>query len=158
MKLTYLDPWGGRILLADGVLAKLWRKRQRHCWSRERGGILYARFEGRETRIEKASDQLQALSAGRCHLRTSRAAERLDIRTHYEQGLHFVGSWHTHPQPVPVPSVVDTARMVSNFTESRHDLKGFVLVVVGLEPFPQGLSVTVHTERLHVLASPLLEG
>ncbi len=157
MKLIYLDPWGGRVVLTNSVLAKLWRKRQRHCWARERGGILYARFEGRETRIEEASGPLRATSAGRFHLRTSRAAERVDIREHYEQGLHFVGSWHTHPQAIPAPSAVDSARMVSNFTESRHDLKGFVLVIVGLEPFPRGLSVTVHTDKFFRLAAPLIE-
>lgn len=155
MELVYTDPWGGRIIFVKSVLDRLWRSRQLRFRQNERGGLLYATFEGDETRIQVASGPLRPTSSGRLHFKMSLQTEHQDIQEHYARGLHYVGHWHTHPQQVPVPSTMDLDKMSKLYRRSLHDLRGMVMVVVGRGRFPDGLSVTVHTEDAHELPPPL---
>jgi hypothetical protein len=52
-----------------------------------------------------------------------------------------VGDWHTHPQSVPSPSSADISSMVECFSKSRHELKAFLMVIVGTADLPEGLYV-----------------
>jgi integrative and conjugative element protein (TIGR02256 family) len=59
----------------------------------------------------------------------------------FEQGLHYVGDWHTHPEPIPHPSATDTAEILDIFRCSKHELAAMLLVIVGQSTFPKGLFV-----------------
>jgi len=156
MTLVYGDPWGGSIEFTGNALDTLWRYRQHKFFACERGGLLYARFLGVTTRVEVASGPLRARSAGRYHLDSHRPSEQRDVDKHFKMGLHFVGNWHTHPEKVPVPSKTDYRRIESNFYASVHELKGLIMVVVGLEAFPAGLSVIVQSAN-GPFAAPVLK-
>ena len=59
----------------------------------------------------------------------------------YEIGRHYVGDWHTHPTPRPVPSQIDEANIRECVNRSNHDLTGFIHVIVGTLSVPEGLCV-----------------
>lgn len=73
-----------------------------------------------------------------------REAERREIAECFDQELHFVGDWHTHPERHPIPSFVDDRSMAECVRKSDHLLNGFLLVIVGTALPPDGWHVSVH--------------
>lgn len=63
----------------------------------------------------------------------------------FEQGFHFVGDWHTHPEAVPSPSSMDLNSIGECVRRSRHGFSGFFLVILGTQVPPAGLHVSFHT-------------
>jgi len=70
----------------------------------------------------------------------------------HARGLHYVGDWHTHPEQVACPSGTDRFTMTDCVAKSDHELRGFLLVVVGTERIPIGTHVSlVSAHRATVL-------
>lgn len=67
----------------------------------------------------------------------------------HRKGFHFVGDWHTHPEPVPTPSKFDKKTINEAVAKSRHNLQSFVMVIVGSGCLPAGLHVSFNTARDH---------
>lgn len=65
----------------------------------------------------------------------------------FAHGLHYVGDWHTHPEDNPWPSPTDLDSIVDCVRRSRHELAGFLLVIVGRLDPPAGLYVALHDGR-----------
>jgi integrative and conjugative element protein (TIGR02256 family) len=117
----------------------------------EAGGQLFADIQVITT-IKKATGPRKWDRRGRLFYFPNKILEAAEIRTMYKQHLHFVGDWHTHPEEIPKPSSTDIQNIRRCFKESTHQLLGFVMVIVGTAPFPQGLSVTFHSQDdWHVL-------
>jgi integrative and conjugative element protein (TIGR02256 family) len=76
--------------------------------------------------------------------RPDRSAERKEIRKLFEEGLHYLGDWHTHAQRRPHPSGIDLESMSELVLKSRHELSGFLMVIVGSSEPPEGLWVSFH--------------
>ncbi len=68
------------------------------------------------------------------------AAERQRL---FGEGLHCVGIWHSHPEPIPSPSRTDRELMRNHSLAVRGQLTGMVFAIVGTSPFPNGLTVMV---------------
>ncbi len=132
--------------------------RYRQCTRRhlEAGGQLYAVFDRGTITLEKATGPHRSDKRYGTAFIPNRAAERREIRRLFMKGLHYVGDWHTHPQVFPKPSRVD----LHNFSEivrlSRHELNGFILVIVGTAAPPQGLYVTICDGTNFFKLSPLV--
>jgi len=142
MTLRYVLQQGASgITLSSSALASFERFRQRHIWQREAGGQLFARFSGSETIIVDATPPTRSDRRRRTAFEPNRRAQHAEIRKRFDAGLHFVGDWHSHPEPVPSPSRLDLESMRDCIRQSQHDLKALVLVIVGTRPFPQGLWV-----------------
>lgn len=139
-----------QIEFTDACLAELASRRQLLCISRENGGQLFARIEGDCIRVEAATVTKGRSRRARLGFWPDRLAERADIQRMYEQGLHYVGDWHTHPEPSPQPSSTDKSEMLDIFRRSRHELPAMLLVIVGQTPFPRGLFVGAVMESLVV--------
>jgi proteasome lid subunit RPN8/RPN11 len=73
----------------------------------------------------------------------------------HRKGLHFVGDWHTHPEPIPTPSPSDIRTIEEAVAKSRHHLHGFLMIVVGSSEFPIGLYVSLNTAASHLRLSPV---
>lgn len=86
-----------------------------------------------------------------------RIAEKAEIRDRFARGLHFVGDWHTHRQRIPKPSGTDEHSIRELVRFSSHDLAGFVLVVVGQAPFPDGLHVSFHSKKGSTVLVPFTD-
>ena len=128
--------------------------RQRGRGKTEQGGQLFAQFVEDEIRVVRATGPNAADKRGRAWFRPDQSAQNVEIKRLFEEKLHFVGDWHTHPEGDPHPSSWDFESMKDCFTRSRHELKAFLMVVIGLDEFPTGLWVSLHGsdrwERLQV--------
>jgi len=145
---------GSKVILTEPVLAHLAAHRQRRFWQSEAGGQLFARLEGGDIVIVEATGPREGDRRGRNFYRPDKAAEQAEIDARHPDGLHFVGDWHTHPQAYPEPSGSDLASIADAVRRSRHDLNGFVLLVIGTLGPPQGLHLSVHDGAAGYRLSP----
>lgn len=131
----------GSVCFPAKVLESLRKHRQRHVWSREAGGQLFAKTVGTPIAIE----QITPPGAGDVRSRFSfwprREAEQRDIHRMFKAGLHYVGDWHTHPEDRPHPSRDDIEKISAIFRQSRHHLHAMLLVIVGRALEAEGVFV-----------------
>lgn len=113
-------------------------------WNKEAGGQLFAAFEDGNIVIHRATGPRATDQRSRRMYVPDREAEQKEILEMAEQGMHFVGDWHTHPEPVPFPSPTDDASIGECVRKSVHQLNGFVLAIVGQKPPPEGWHISVH--------------
>ncbi len=130
--------------------------RQRTFFAREIGGQLFARFEAGAIVVEVATVTSGRSRRTRFGFWPDREAERQDIERLFEDGLHYIGDWHSHPEPYPSPSRTDVCKMKEIFNQSEHQLQAMLMVIVGQTTFPKGLFVGAVTasavESLHPVA------
>lgn len=145
---------GQRIVFTDEVLGHFEKYRQMRWWQREAGGQLFARFDLPTITIVEATGPRRGDRRSRLSYHPDRDAEQREIAAHHSRGLHFVGDWHTHPQDLPIPSSRDEESMREAFTKSGHSLNGFLLVIRGLRPLPEGLAVWVYDGESRLSLAP----
>jgi integrative and conjugative element protein (TIGR02256 family) len=154
--ITYPIGQSGQVLVfTDEVLALFARYRQRRWWQREAGGQLFARFEGPRILVAAATTPGRTDLRSRFSFKPDRRREQRDILRHHAEGLHFVGDWHTHPEPVPTISPDDAESFADIVRRSHHELNGFVLVIVGTDAPPVGLSVSVFDRTMRAILDPV---
>ena len=127
-------------------------------WRKEAGGQLFATFEENVIKVIEATYTKKADKRGRFFFWPNRKDEQVEIHRKYtEAGIHFVGDWHTHPEHIPRPSDSDIKSVAEMLRDSRHNLPGVFLVVVGTDGFPGGLYVGFHTrdKLTQLLPEPL---
>lgn len=68
----------------------------------------------------------------------------------FEQGLHCVGIWHTHPESIPTPSGEDRRLSRDYARAAIPHLEGIVFVIIGSLALPDGFRVWVDDgKKLH---------
>lgn len=127
-----------------GVLDHFDGHRQLRFWHREAGGQLFARIDGHRIVVCEATGARPEDKRGRTFFEPDRRSEQAEIDTLFARDLHYVGDWHTHPESSPTPSTRDYVTMASRVRLSRHRLAGFLFVIVGQLPPPNGLTVVIH--------------
>lgn len=143
--LTFTDPTGNlRVLVRGAALLHVSLHRQTSCWRREAGGQLFARIHGDEWSVEQATGPRQSDFRSRFGFRPNRKAEQQEIVERFTAGLHYVGDWHTHPERSPKPSSTDLSSMNDMVSASRHELPGFLMMIVGTRPGPSGFWLSIH--------------
>lgn len=106
--------------------------------------LLFARFERGDVRVVRATGPNPADKRGWTWFRPDLRRQNIEIQQLFQEGLHFIGDWHTHPEREPTPSSWDTDSMMDSFKKSRHQLRAFLMVIVGRADFPSGLWVSLH--------------
>jgi integrative and conjugative element protein (TIGR02256 family) len=134
---------GQTLVFTAEVLATFAEYRQRRWWQREAGGQLFARFNGKSVVVVEATVPGRADFRTRHSFRPDRGREQREIVRYHKRGLHFIGDWHSHPEPVPHISPIDAESLRDMVRRSTHELNGFVMVIVGTGDAPAGLSVSV---------------
>lgn len=100
---------GGFILVSQDVL-KFLNKFKQYNGDTEAGGILLGCYRGTHIEITHATppgldDIRQPLKFIRkC---SSHANEAIRVWKSSQEKITYLGEWHTHPQAIPVPSVID---------------------------------------------------
>ncbi len=145
---------GQRLVFSTGVLNHFAKHRQNRWWQSEAGGQLFARFDLPNIVIEVATGPRRSDRRSRFSYLPNRSAEQREINQLHQDGRHFIGDWHTHLEPIPTPSSRDAESMRELFERSNHKLNGFVLVIVGRDGFPYGLSVSLYTGFCSILLTP----
>lgn len=134
---------GQDLIFTQDVIAYIERHRQLRFWQAEAGGSLFARLSDRDVVIEVATGPRKSDRRARFTYRPDRKAEQREINEMHSKGLLFVGTWHSHPEPVPTPSAVDLYSLAESYVMSRHHLNAFVLAIIGQQPAPNGLRVVL---------------
>jgi len=145
---------GQVLILTDPVGEHLRRYRQQRWYQREAGGQLFARFDGGRIIVEEATGPRRTDRRTRTSYVPDRRAEQAEILERHRRGLHYVGDWHTHPEALPGPSRPDASSIAECVAKSKHDLNGFVLVVVGQVEPPAGFHVSIHNATSAVTIEP----
>ncbi len=144
----------GAIIFTHDVIEHMRLHRQLQMRDREAGGQLFATFEGGDVLIERATGPRLTDWRSRFSFRPNRFCERREIAMLHKSGLHYVGDWHTHPEPRPTPSETDRESIHETFHRSRHAYAGILMVIVGQDDPPPGLYVAIsdgrHLHRLDV--------
>jgi integrative and conjugative element protein (TIGR02256 family) len=138
------------------VLNHFIRHQQHEERSLEAGGQLFAELSEREVVITEATGPRIADWRSRYLYLPSRQEEQREINQMHRKLLHFVGDWHTHPEPFPSPSPSDVRTINEAVLKSQHHLNGFVMVIVGSSPFPDGLHVSLNTATSHLRLVPVI--
>lgn len=142
MRLVYsLEPDVPSVVFTEEAIASMIRHRQKTTNDKEAGGQLFAKFEGHDAIIIEATEPKCLDKRSRYGFIPSQWLQRQEIKSKYKQGKHFVGDWHTHPEPVPSPSADDKESMIDCFCKSNHELKAFLMVIVGTAEPPDNLYV-----------------
>lgn len=144
---SFSGPTGLSIDFDPKVISHFFSNSQRRLWSSEAGGQLFASFSRGRWRVLKATGPRRSDIRSRFSFRPDRKAEKAEILALFDQGLHYVGDWHTHPQDVPEPSGTDLTNIADTVRASTHSLPGFIMVIVGRIPASEGLWVSFHDIR-----------
>ena len=144
MTIRFVEKKGGpAIVITDSALLTMHKYRQLNLKAREAGGQLFANFYGIDTIIVEATPPNILDKRSRYGFQPNRMKQRLEIYDRYLKGMHFVGDWHTHPEKYPSPSGKDIKDMAECFRQSIHNLRHFVMVIIGTESAPEGLHVAL---------------
>lgn len=145
---------GQRIVFAQAVLNHFAKHRQDKPEKTEAGGLLFAKVDFLDIHVQKVTGPRTRDIRKRTLFRPHGPSEQKEIDKFHKRGLHFVGVWHTHPEAVPSPSQLDISSICGTFSRSVHSRDGFILVIVGTDPIPDGLSVSVCTDTETVTLIP----
>lgn len=143
--MNFLFDAGVQVLFSENVQAHFSEHRQRKLLAREAGGQLFARITHGSWEIVKATGPRRSDWRSRFGFVPSHAEDQKEIRALFEEGLHYVGDWHTHPETKPTPSSTDVTSITRSVATSEHQLVGFLLVIIGTCDPPDGFWVSLHT-------------
>jgi integrative and conjugative element protein (TIGR02256 family) len=142
-------------VITEDVIAYLSGQRQRTWSVPERGGQLFAQFDGLAILVE-ASGPCQGDRSGPMWFEIDASDAQNDIRTRFASGRHFIGDWHTHAQKRPTPSPRDVVSMQALFATSVHELTLMFMIIVGSGSLPDQWWYSIHNndtmERLHAVS------
>ncbi len=86
----------------------------------------------------------------------NRILQRRLIKKYFKIGRHFVGEWHTHPEPNPTPSGLDLKSMSEAFLKSQHELNYFIMAIIGNKPDVLNIWVSAHNGLSHYRLNEVL--
>lgn len=132
------------VILTEPVLEHFRRHQQLRKRDTEAGGQLFGRIQEKMITIEEATGPRRSDIRSRYSYIPDRNAEQREINDRFSSGLHFIGDWHTHPEPIPHASGTDLDNMRECVKKSRRAVSGFLLVIVGAAPLPSGLHASLH--------------
>ena len=138
---------GTVVWFSPEVVGHFVEHRQQGRIKTELGGQLFAKFVKNEVRVIRATGPNATDKRGWAWFKPDQRKQNIEIKRLFDDRLHFVGDWHTHPEREPSPSSWDLESMEDCFRKSRHQLKAFLMVIVGRAAFPDGLWVSFHTQN-----------
>lgn len=149
------------LVICDEVLQVFADARQMSAGDKETGGILFAEISKSEVRIVRVTRAEKRASISRVLFRPSLRQKRIAVKEAFNDGLHFVGEWHTHPERDPSPSSMDEESMEDSFKRSKHELNRFLMIILGNRKRQLSLAITLHSdlkvEALGLFKIPILE-
>lgn len=119
------------VVLTPTVERALLLAAQTESRSPERLGELFAR-DVQPARLEIGlATEAMATRAGRTKIEFDVGEMARNRRKRFREGWHFVGLWHTHPEPCPEPSATDLLLAQDHAAIAGEVLTGILFVIVG---------------------------
>jgi integrative and conjugative element protein (TIGR02256 family) len=143
------------VSISPSVVEHFIEHRQEGKIKTEIGGQLFAKFSKNEVQVLTATGPNNIDRQGWSWFRPNLRNQNSEIKRLFKNGLHFVGDWHTHPERAPSPSSWDLESMEDCFKKSRHQLKAFLMIIVGRAEFPKGFWVSLHNEKTWERLAPV---
>lgn len=99
----------------------------------EAGGILLGTVHAKGILITKATKPTRADCSMRYMFQRSEIGHRVVARRTFEASggrVRYLGEWHTHPQDIPIPSILDISEW-RKLAKKRADKRPLLSVIVG---------------------------
>lgn len=138
-----------------GALAMLRQNAQRRWWNREAVGQLFSPDLREDIVVVETATRLRPVWSSSTGVRFDPRQAEAERAALFSLGLHCIGLWHTHPEPIPEPSFADLQLASEHACAARPALVGLVFVIVGTSCPPDGMRVSVHDGRCEWKARPV---
>lgn len=142
------------LVLPEAALDALATHAQHSVCAPEAAGQLYARTLTTQDVVIEHLTLLQPKLSARDKFRFDLAKANEERVMLFNQGLHCIGLWHTHPEVTPRPSPEDLAFAKNHAQAASCQLAGILFLIVGTASFPQGLLVGAHDTSRFWTAQP----
>ena len=127
---------GGKIEPSVSVILRLFQFRQNTPCKKEAGGVLIGRYIQNSFNI--VIDDITVPMRGDCRKRYSffraqrRHQQAIDQVWRNSAGTsHYLGEWHTHPEPIPEPSDIDLKNWQRHLQQDVFNGDTLYFVIVG---------------------------
>jgi len=137
IKLVYQMPHGGRLNISNFAIEKLQQWRQVKSSATEAGGFLLGRhlIDSLNIIIDDITTPLKCDNRSRCvffrsfsHNQVARAKWVESKRT-----CSTLGTWHSHPETYPKPSLLDFRDWESTLKKGRYPGNYFFFLILGID-------------------------
>jgi integrative and conjugative element protein (TIGR02256 family) len=143
-----------QLIVLPHVLQTILGFQQTSINSREGGGMLLAAITDKIVTVEKATVPGREDKRHRFSFWPSLRRQQKIIDKQFDKDLHFIGEWHTHPETNPTPSMLDIQSMSKCFSQSKHQLTGLVMLILGTGQTIESLWVSLHTASEYKRLTP----
>lgn len=156
--LTFINNQGARFKLTQAVVGQMEHYVQDAIDKKEAGGVLLGRFifDCSDVVVDQITVPIHEDGRGRFRFfRSARKHQQAIFRVwHRSKGTcNYLGEWHTHPEPNPLPSAIDLQTWRRKLSKDRFDSDVLYFVIAGTDKINawQGNKHTLKIERLHSL-------
>jgi len=144
-----------KLEIPEPVALFLSQHSQRAWHAKESVGQLYSRDLTTDTIVIDQATLLKPAWSQRARVQFVPSAATAERKRMFSKGLHCIGIWHTHPEPVPSPSREDLELAADYANAALKQLNGIVFAIIGTASFPSGLAIWVHDGTSLHEANPL---
>lgn len=156
--LTFINNRGAKFKLTQDVVTQMRHYEQDTTDKEEAGGVLLGRFilDCSDVVVDQITVPIQEDGRGRFRFfRSARKHQQVIFRVwrRSKGTCNYLGEWHTHPEPDPLPSALDLQTWRRKLSKDRFNSDVLYFVIVGTERINawQGNRHTLEIERLHPL-------
>ncbi len=132
------------VFVSSAVFNTIHEFRQTNSFAPESGGMLFAWIKNGVVTIVEATKPSPMDLRSRFFFRPKLSIQQNTINEKFNNGLHFVGEWHTHPEKYPTPSNTDLKSMTDCFNRSKHELNGLIMIIMGTGERNDAIWVSIH--------------
>lgn len=125
----------GKVRVGNKLIQELSAYKQINSSQPESGGVLLGRHLNSDGAllIDDYTPPQASDTQGRCSFYRSNAHNRLVEQAWKDSKGHvtYVGLWHTHPEPIPIPSRIDTQDWSNALSKSSFEGSYLFFFIVG---------------------------
>jgi integrative and conjugative element protein (TIGR02256 family) len=134
---TFSRPDGRRFEISVEPWLVMQSFRQNDAYAAEAGGVLLGRHlhDGSAIIVDEVTTPMRGDRRGRTHFHRGRKQHQAMINHAWLESsgtCAYLGEWHTHPKPIPTPSVVDWSDWRRRL-RTDQTTKPLFFVIVGMD-------------------------
>ena len=138
------------LVLRSAVLEHMYKYTQSQPSDNEAGGQLFSRnISENVIVVEEITGPYKKDDQSRTHWKPNKKQLIADRESMFSKGLHVVGLWHTHPEPIPHPSFIDRDTCEAHLRLLDSAYTGFLMLTLGNVGAPPNLSVYLSMRNEH---------